>query len=130
MPRRAAVVAIAAAVVVCIAVLGAAVWRQVDAGPPIQTEALGVWQERTEADPVRVTISSSGDDSGSTQFWVTYPRTSEKPFPAMLEGDTITVLGEDVKDVVWAITYDEGADALLVARPSTGERHILRRVSR
>ena len=40
------------------------------------------------------------------------------------------VWGENVKDVVWSITYDEGADALLVTRPTTGERHILRRVSR
>ena len=36
----------------------------------------------------------------------------------------------DALDAVWIIGYDKGADALLVTQPTTGERHILRRVSK
>ena len=61
---------------------------------------------------------------------MTYPRSFKGAFPAMLDGDRIIVWGENTKDVVWVITYDEGADTLLATRPTSGERHILRRVSR
>ena len=129
MPRRVVLIPILAAAVVCVAVIAVAVWRQADAGPPIQTKALGVWQEQTTAQPVRLTVSAAGEDADETRYWVTYAPTSSKPLPARLEGDRILVWGENTQDVRWVITYDEGADALLLARPNGSERHILRRVS-
>jgi hypothetical protein len=116
--------------VVCIAVLAAAVWRQLDAGPPIESKALGVWQEQTASRPARLTVSVATEQADATSYWVTYPRSFTGAFPARLDGDRIVVWGENAKDVVWVITYDEGADTLLATRPATGERHILRRVSR
>jgi hypothetical protein len=130
MPRRVVLIPLVVVALVCLAVLAAAVWRQVDSGPAIQTKALGVWEEQTEENPFRMTVSAAPDGSGETDFWVTYPRSFATPFPARLDGDRILVWGENTQAVVWQVTYDEGADALLVTRPSTGERHILRRVSR
>ena len=66
---------------------------------------------------------------GRRAYWVTFSRPSGPPLPARLEGDTIVVLGENTQDVVWVISYDEGAEALLVGRPDGSKRHILRRVS-
>jgi hypothetical protein len=130
MPRRFILIPLVVVAFACLAVLAAAVWRQIDSGPAIKTKALGVWQEQTEANPFRMTVSAAPDGSGETDFWVTYPRSFATPFPARLDGDRIVVWGENTQAVVWQVTYDEGADALLVTRPSTGERHILRRVSR
>jgi len=130
MPRRVVLIPLVVVALVGLAVLAAAVWRQVDSGPAIQTKALGVWQEQTEANPFRMTVSAAPDGSGETDFYVTYPGSFATPFPARLDGDRILVWGENTQAVVWQITYDEGADTLLVTRPSTGERHILRRVSR
>ena len=130
MPRKVVLVPLVAVAVVCVAVVAAAIWRQADRGPAIETAVLGVWEEQTEADPFRMTVSAAPDGSGETDFWVTYPRSFATPFPARLDGDRILVWGENTQAVVWQVTYDEGADALLVTRPSTGERHILRRVSR
>jgi hypothetical protein len=130
MPRRVVLIPLVVVALVCLAVLAAAVWRQVDSGPAIQTKALGVWEEQTDENPFRMTVSAAPDVSGETDFWVTYPRSFATPFPARLDGDRILVWGENTQAVVWQVTYDEGADALLVTRPSTGERHILRRVSR
>jgi hypothetical protein len=129
MPRRVILIPLVAVAVVCVAVLVAAVWRQADSGPAIETAALGVWEEQTEADPFRMTVSAAPGGSGDTDFWVTYPGSSATPFPARLDGDRILVWGENTQAVVWQITYDEGADTLLVTSPSTGERHIVRRVS-
>ena len=89
-----------------------------------------MWQEQTASRPVRLTVSAAAEQPDATSYWVTYPRSFTGAFPAKLDGDRILVWGENTKDVVWVITYDEGADTLLVTRPSTGERHILRRVSR
>jgi hypothetical protein len=129
MSRRVVLLPLVAIVLACVAVLTAAIWRQADSGPAIQTKALGVWEEQTEADPFRMTVSAAPEGSGETDYWVTYPRSFTTPFPARLDGDRILVWGENTQAVVWEITYDEGADALLVTRPATGERHILRRVS-
>jgi hypothetical protein len=128
-PRRVVLIPILAAVVVGVAVIAGAVWRQADAGPPIQTKALGVWQEQTTSQPIRLTVSADGGDGGATRFWVDLSASPDPPHPARLEGERILVWGEDAQDVRWVITYDEGADALLLASPSGSERHILRRVS-
>ena len=129
MSRRVVLLPLVAIVVACVAVLTAAIWRQADSGPAIQTKALGVWEEQTEADPFRMTVSAAPEGSGETDYHVTYPGSVATPLPARLDGDRILVWGANPQAVVWRITYDEGADALLVTRPSTGERHILRRVS-
>ena len=42
----------------------------------------------------------------------------------------VVIWGENTQDVVWRVTYDEGADVLLLARPDGSERHVLRRVRR
>jgi len=122
------VVVVAAAVCVAAALL---VWRPWDTAPPIAASALGVWQEQTAADPVRMTVSA-GDPAadGTTQYWVDLPISFKVPFPARLQGDSIVIWGENAEDVVWHITYDEGADVLLLTRPDGTQRHILRRVSR
>jgi len=129
MSRRVVLLPLVAIVVACVVVLTAAIWRQADSGPAIQTKALGVWEEQTEADPFRMTVSAAPEGSGETDFHVTYPGSVATPLPARLDGEMILVWGANPQAVVWRITYDEGADALLVTRPSTGERHILRRVS-
>jgi hypothetical protein len=126
--RTAVVIVAVVAAALCAAAIVLLVWRPFDDQPPIQTKALGVWQEATTANPVRM-IVSAGEDSGATRYWVTSPGTSDTPFPARLEGDRIVVWGENTEDVIWVLTYDPGADALLVVRPPTGERNILRRVS-
>jgi hypothetical protein len=127
--RRVVLIPILAAAAVGIAVLAAAVWRQADAGPPIQTKALGVWQEQTASQPVRLTVSAADGETDVSRYWVTYATTPAKPLPARLEGDRILVWDENTQEMRWIITYDEGADALLLARPDGSERHILRRVS-
>jgi hypothetical protein len=115
----------------CVAAAVLLVSRPWDTGPAIEDAALGVWQEQTAADPVRMTVSAddpAGD--GAPRYWVDLPVSSEVPVPAQLDGDSIVVWGENPQDVVWRITYDEGADVLLLTRPDGSERHILRRVSR
>ncbi|HEX5641716.1 MAG TPA: hypothetical protein VFZ86_05165 [Thermoleophilia bacterium] len=129
MSRKVVLIPILAVVVVAVAVITAAVWRQADAGPPIQTKALGVWQEQTTSQPIRLTVSAADAPADVARYWVTYAPTSAEPLPARLEGDRILVWGEGTQEVRWVITYDEGADALLLASPSGSERHILRRVS-
>jgi hypothetical protein len=127
--RKIVLIPILAAAAVGIAVIAVAVWRQADTGPPIQMNALGVWQEQTTSQPVRLTVSAGGGQADETTYWVTYGPSSAEPLPARLEGDRILVWGENTQDVRWVITYDEGADAILLARPDGSERHILRRVS-
>lgn len=129
MSKRVILIPILAAAVVGIAVLAVAVWRQADAGPPIQTKALGVWQEQTTSQPVRLTVSAAEEGAAETRYWVTFAPTSAEPLPARLEGDRILLRDKNTQDVLWVITYDPGADALLLARPAGSERHVLRRVS-
>ena len=130
MSRRSWIVVVVVAVAVCVAA-ALLVWRPWDTAPPIQTEALGVWQEQTAVDPVRMTVSA-GDPAvdGTPRYWVDLPASPDPPHPARLEGDAIVVSGESTGDVIWRITYDEGADVLLLTTPDGGGRHILRRVSR
>jgi hypothetical protein len=129
--RKVVLIPILAAAIVGVAVVAGAVWRQADAGPPIQTKALGVWQEQTASQPVRMTVSA-GDvaDDGAPRFWVDLPASPDPPLPARLEGDAIVVYKESDADIVWRITYDDGADVLLLTRPDGSQRHVLRRVSR
>jgi hypothetical protein len=119
-----AVVAVAAVAAVLLA------WRPFGSEPAIAASAVGTWQEQTTADPVHMTISAAGEQDGVPQYTVTLPSSFKAPVPAHLEGDSIVVWGENTQDVVWRVTYDEGADVLLLARPDGSERHILRRVTR
>jgi hypothetical protein len=122
------VVVVAAAVCVAAALL---VWRPWDTAPAIRTEALGVWQEQTAADPVRMTVSAADPAAdGTTRYWIDLPISSTVPLQARTQGDAIVIGGESAQDVEWLITYDEGADVLLLTRPDGTQRHILRRVSR
>jgi hypothetical protein len=105
-------------------------WRPFDSEPAIATRAVGAWQEQTTADPVRMTVDAAGEQDGVPQYTVTLPISFKGPLPARLEGDSIVISGESAQDVVWRVTYDEGADVLLLARPDGSERHILRRVTR
>jgi hypothetical protein len=129
MSRRGWIVVVVVAAAVCVAAV-LLVWRPWDTSPAIQTQALGAWQEQTAADPVRMTVSA-GDPAadGTPQYWVDLPASPDPPHPARLEGDAIVVWGENAQDVVWRITYDEGADVLLLTTPDGGGRDILRRVS-
>ena len=74
------IVAVVAAAL-CAVLVVLLVWRPFDHRPPIETQALGVWQEATTSQPVRLTVSAAGDDSAATQYWVTYRPSSEGPFP-------------------------------------------------
>lgn len=133
MSKLTVVIPIVVVAVVAAVVLGVAGWRHFTSGPAIETQVLGVWQEQTSSDPIRLTISEadgSGEATGdATQFWVTMAEASAAPLPARVDGDRILVLDENARDILWTISYDEGADALLLARPDGAERHVLRRVS-
>jgi len=128
MPRRSWIILVVVVVAVCAAAV-LLVWRPFDDSPTIVTKALGVWQEQTTAGPVRMTVSAADAADDVHRYWVTLSL-SQTPFPGGLEGDTIVIRDENKQDVAWEIAYGEGADVLLVTRPATGERHILRRVSR
>jgi hypothetical protein len=121
------VIVVVAAVVVAAALL---VWRPFGSEPAIASQAVGAWQEQTTADPLRMTVRGAGEQDGVPRYSITLPTSFTAPVPARLEGESIVVLGENTQDVVWRITYDEGADVLLLARPDGSERHILRRVTR
>ena len=99
MPRKVILIPLAVVAAVCVAVLAAAAWRQADTGPAIQTKALGVWQEQTESNPFRMTVSAAPEGSGETDFWVTYPGSIATPFPARLDGERILVWGENTQAV-------------------------------
>lgn len=130
MSRRVSIAAVVVVAAACVAAAALLVWRPWDSSPAIATQALGVWQEQTAADPVRMTVSAAdAADDGTPQYWIDLPAAFEVPFPGRLEGDGIVVLGENAQDVVWRITYSEGADVLLLTRPDGSERHVLRRVS-
>ena len=129
MSRRSWIVVVAVAAAVCVAA-ALLVWRPWDAAPPIQTEALGVWQEQTAVDPVRMTVSAADPAAdGTPRYWVDLPRLARPSPPGAPRGRRIVVSGEGTGDVIWRITYDEGADVLLLTTPDGGGRHILRRVS-
>lgn len=129
MSRRAGLVltvVIAAAVVVAAVLL---VWRPFDTGPAIETQALGVWQEQTAADPVGMTVSADAE-GGAGRYWIDLTASPDPPHPARLEGDAIVVSQQSTGEIIWRITYDEGADVLLLTLPDGTQRHVLRRVSR
>ena len=129
MSRTTIVIVAVVAAALCVAVV-LLVWRPFDDGPPIQTKALGIWQESTESLPVRLTVSAAGEDPATAGYWVTYPSMSDVPYPARLDGDRILVLDADGEDVRWVVRYDAGADALIVRGAGGGETHVLRRVSK
>ena len=120
------IVVVAAAVVAAVLLM----WRPFDSEPAVATQAVGTWQEQTTADPVRMTVRAAGEENGVPRYTVTLPTSFNAPLPARLVGDSIVIWGENTQDVVWRVTYDEGADVLLLARPDGSERHILRRVTR
>jgi hypothetical protein len=121
------VIAVAAALAVAVVLL---VWRPFSTEPVIATKAVGTWQEQTTADPVRMTVRAAGEQDGVPQYSVVLPVSFNGPYGARLDGDSIVVWGENTQDVAWRITYGEGADVLLLARPDGSERHVLRRVTR
>jgi hypothetical protein len=127
--RTAVVIVAVVAAALCAVLVVLLVWRPLDGRPPIETAALGVWQEATASLPVRMTVSAADEGADPTQYWVTYSRMPDVPFPARLDGDRLLVWEEDTQDVRWVIRYDEGADVLIVSRTGGGETHILRRVS-
>ena len=129
MSRTTIVIVAVVAAALCAAVV-LLVWRPFDDRPPIQTMALGVWQESTESLPVRLTVSAAGGDPATAGYWVTYPSMSDVPFPARLDGERILVMGADGGDARWVVRYDAGADALILRSTGDGETHILRRVSK
>ena len=129
MTRTAYIIFIAAAAAIAVAVV-LLVWRPFDSRPAIVDGAPGTWQEQTAADPLRLTLSAAGDDGGVPMYSIAFQRPEAQTYSGRLEGDTIVVLSPDAQDTVWVITYDEGADALLVARADGTQRHILRRVPR
>ena len=129
MSRTTIVIVAVVAAALCAAVV-LLVWRPFDDGPPIQSKALGVWQESTESLPVRLTVSAAGEDPATAGYWVTYPSMSDVPYPARLDADRILVLDADGGDVRWVVRYDAGADALIVSSAAGGETHVLRRVSK
>jgi hypothetical protein len=127
--RTAIVIVAVVAAALCAALIVLLVWRPFDDQPPIRTQALGVWQEETDSLPVRLTVSVAGEDGDASRYWITYPRMSDVPFPARLDGERILVRGTNDQDVLWVLRYDEGADALIVSSAGGGQTYILRRVS-
>ena len=99
----------------------------------IETRAVGVWQEKgaspASSPAYRLTIDRAPGGASGAGYSVTYTRTSKAAFPAVLAGDEIHVWGENTKDVVWVIDYNERTDTLLVTRPGGRDLHGLRRVS-
>ena len=97
--------------------------------PGIETRAVGVWQETGPAPRYRLTILRTPNGEYGHDFSVSYPRSFKVPFPAALVGDEIHVWGENTKDIVWVINYNERTDTLILTRPGGGDLHGLRRVS-
>jgi hypothetical protein len=120
-------VAIAAVLAAAIVLL---VWRPFDDGPAIQTRSPGVWEEQTASQPMRLTVSTAGDEADGTDYWVQFAGEPGEPLPARLDGEQILVLDADTGDTRWVFVYDEGADALIVTARGGGETNVLRRVSK
>lgn len=123
-------VILAVAVAAVLAAVALLVWRPFDDRPAIQTQAPGVWQEQTASQPVRLTVSTAGDDTDGTDYWVTFAGEPSVPLAARLDGERIVVLDADSGDARWVLVYDQGADALIVTPSDGGETNILRRVSK
>ncbi|NLE22632.1 MAG: hypothetical protein GX624_07635 [Actinobacteria bacterium] len=124
------IVAVVATLVAVVVVFAA--WRPFAEDDTVRTRALGVWEESASTNPVRMTVSSrdsaaNGDDDA--EYWVTYPRMSDTPFPARLEGERIQVFDAEQREALWSIVYDSGADALIVTQPGGGDSFVLRRIS-
>jgi hypothetical protein len=97
--------------------------------PGIETRAVGVWQETGSAPRYRLTILRTPAGAYGHDYSVSYPRSFKVPFPAALVGDEIHIWGENTKDVVWVVNYNERTDTLILTRPGGGGLHGLRRVS-
>ena len=97
---------------------------------PIETKAIGVWQETHSRQAYKLTVSRDPDATGRVWYTVTYPRSFLVPFPASLDGDQILIWGENaISDIVWVVTYDAKTDTLTLTRPQGSERHTLKRIS-
>ena len=97
MSRRFILSPILAVVVVAVAVITAAVGGRPDAGPPIQTKALGVWQEQTTSQPIRLDGERRGSAPANVSpgtGWTYAPHLRRASLPARLEGARILVWGE------------------------------------
>jgi hypothetical protein len=127
---RAAVIVVVAALVAAVVVFVA--WRPFAEDDTIRTRALGVWQESIDDQPAQLTVSSAAGEEGANggaDYWVTYPRMSDTPFPARLDGERIVVFEAEGQQALWSIVYDDGADTLIVTQPGGGDSFVLRRVS-
>jgi hypothetical protein len=99
-------------------------------GSAIETKVVGVWRETDSPEAHELSIALNPNPASGVWYTITYPRSFKVPFPASLEGDTITIWGENtMSDPVWRVTYDEAADTLTVTRPIGGETHTLKRVN-
>ena|SRR5665648_556356 len=68
---------------------------------PIETKAIGVWQETDSRQAYKLTVSRDPDATGRVWYTVTYPRSFLVPFPASLDGDQILIWGENaISDIV------------------------------
>ncbi len=121
-------VTVAAAVLLAAIIIPPRLQPAEPAGPAIATKALGSWQETDSREAYRLTIARDAQAQGGVWYTVTYPRSFKVPFPASLNGGTITIWGENTSDPVWLVTYDETRDVLQVARPNGSEMHTLSRV--
>ena len=73
----------------------------------------GSWHEigTPEAYVLRITPDSAGDSAGDA-YTVLYRRSFLVPFSAHVKDGQLIIWGENTKDVVWTVTYDQGADTL------------------
>ena len=97
-------------------------------GSVIATEAVGVWQETDSPEAYKLVIRPNPGAASDVACTVTYPRSFKVPFPASLSGNEILIWGENKKDVVWTVAYDEQTDTLTLTRPHGGESHTLKRI--
>jgi hypothetical protein len=117
-------------VVVAIAIVAAIVLPpRLTRASAIETKAIGLWQETDSRQAYRLEIRRGLGDQYGNDYTVTYPRSFKVPFPAALDGDEIHIWGENTKDVVWVVTYDEQNDTLTLTRPHRSDTHALKRVS-
>lgn len=117
-------------VVVLVLVLAVVLPPRFAHGSPIETKAVGAWQETDSPEAYRLSIAPDPGRDYGVWYTVTYPRSFKVPFPASLKDDTITIWGENTMSApVWRVTYDEAGDTLTVTRPNGAETHTLERVS-
>jgi hypothetical protein len=124
--RRAVVI-----LIVVLAVAGAAlVALAVVPGPSltaIETKAVGDWSETGSPKAYRLYIGQRDRDRYGAEYAVACSRLFRGWLPADREGDELHIWGENTKDVMWIVTYEEARDTITLTRPQTGQSHTFRR---